>query len=88
MVDAHTMTTVAELAAAIEELDQLDDVARVAAARRLALSMPKHLAAIADETTYAITREVSQPVVAERLGVTVKQVERAVTRHRARTRAV
>ena len=48
------------------------------------MSLPRHLAAIADEATYAATRTETQPHVAAHLGVTVSQVERAITRHRAR----
>lgn len=74
--------TIAELVEALAALDQLDDAAMVQAARRLAVSLPRQLARLADERTFDMTRTDSQPNVAARLGVSKSQVERAVTRHR------
>jgi RNase P protein component len=79
-----TTPSIPELAQAVADLELLDDIDRVIAARALVQSLPQQLAAIADAATYDATREVSQPTVAVRLGVTKSQVERAITRHRAR----
>lgn len=77
------IASAAEIAAAIAELDELDDVARAAAARRLARSVPGQLARLADAATYAATREATQSTVAARLGVNKNQIEKIVTRHLA-----
>lgn len=75
--------SVADLAAAIAGLDELDDLARAAAARAMARDIAKNLARVADAATYAATRRESAAKVAGRLGVSVSRVELAVTRHRA-----
>jgi hypothetical protein len=87
----HTATarppapTLAELVEQLAELERLDPIAQAQAARKLATVMPVALAAIADAAVYDATRELSQPTVAGRLGVTVKAVEKAVRQHRQRT---
>jgi hypothetical protein len=83
-----TTPTLAEIAAAIADLETMDDAARAAAARRLARSVPQHLAAIGDASVYALTRTDTQPSVAARLGVSKSWVENAITRHVARSRSV
>lgn len=87
-LDALAATAQA-FAEAVADLAQLDDVTRAAAARRLAETaharLSAQLAAIADQATYDATRASTQPTVAAQLGVSVKAVEGAVTRHRRRT---
>lgn len=79
--------TLAELIEQVAELERLDPIDQARAARTLATIMPAALAAIADSAVYDATRELSQPTVASRLGVSVKAVEKAVRQHRARTGA-
>lgn len=81
------LPTIAEIAALVSSLDQLDDLDRIASARRLAVLLPQQLAAYADEWTYDATRTQTHQTIAGRLGVTQSQIERAVTRHGHRVRA-
>jgi hypothetical protein len=78
--------SIAEIAALVASLDQLDDTDRIAAARRLALSLPQHLAVHADAWTYELTRSETRQTIGMRLGVTLSQIERAITRHMHRQR--
>lgn len=76
--------TLDELVDALAAVREMDDADQVIALRRLAVSMPRYLAAYADAATFALTRHLSQSTAATRVGVSVSQVERAITRHRQR----
>jgi hypothetical protein len=78
---AEHVTTLADLIKAVRDLEQLDDVARIGAARSLARSIPGQLARLADEWTYDLTRHRTALDVARTLGVSRSQVSNAVTRH-------
>ena len=84
--DAAIVTGLDDLVQALADLANLDDTDRVTAARRLAVSMPQQLAALADAWTWELTRTRTQLDTARGLGVSRSQVERAITRHNGRQR--
>ncbi len=71
-----------DVIAALTELDQLDDCARSAAARRLGQSIPAVLRAYADAAVFAATRTETRPTIAARMGLSLNTIDQAITRHR------
>lgn len=68
-------------------LNALTPADQVRTARLLAdTRTSRDVAAVADATVYEMTRDDPAPAVAQRLGLTVKQVRRAVENHAARQR--
>lgn len=69
-------------------LNELSEVDRIRVARLLADTRTiRELADAADATVYELTRTATAAAVAERLGLSAKQVKRAVEQHAARLRA-
>jgi hypothetical protein len=69
-------------------LDELPPLERVHLARLLAdTKTTRDLAAAGDATIHALTREATAAAVAEQLGLSAKQVKRAVEQHYSRLRA-
>lgn len=81
---SETAPVIADLLAKINELETLDDVARITRVRALSRTVPTAFQAFADELTYELTRVDSNATIAARLGVSVGSVEVAITRHRKR----